>query len=153
MANRWGKSVNSDRLYFSVLKNHSRCDCSHEIKGRLLLGRKAMTNLDSIWQSRDVTLPTKVCIVKAVAFPIVIRSTDAEAKALILWPPNYMKSQLTGKDLMLGKIWGKRRRGRQRMRWHHWLNGHEFEQTTRDREGQGSLACCSPWGHKELDTI
>ena len=47
-------------------------DCSHEIKRRLLLGRKAMTNLDSILKSRDITLPTKVCIVKAMVFPVVI---------------------------------------------------------------------------------
>ena len=52
---------------------------------------------------------------------------------------------------MLGKIEGRRRRGRQRMRWHHRLNGHEFEQAPGDSEGQGSLACCSPWGLKELD--
>ena len=56
------------------------------------------------------------------------------------------------KTLMLGTIEGKRRRGGQRMRWHHWLSGHEFEQTLADDEGQGSLACCSPWGHEELDT-
>ena len=55
------------------------------------------------------------------------------------------------KTLMQGQIEGKRR-GRQRMRWHHSLNGHEFEQTPGDSEGQGSLACCSPWGHKESDT-
>ena len=55
------------------------------------------------------------------------------------------------KTLMLGKIEGRRRRGQQRMRWHYQLNGHEFEQTPGDSEGQGSLACCSPWGHKELD--
>ena len=47
-------------------------DCSHEIKGRLLLGRKVMTNLDSIFKSRDITLPTKVCLVKAMVFPVVI---------------------------------------------------------------------------------
>ena len=46
-------------------------DCSHEIKGHLLLGRKAMTNLDRILKSRDITLPTKVCLVKAVVFPVV----------------------------------------------------------------------------------
>ena len=56
------------------------------------------------------------------------------------------------KTLMLGKIEGRRRRGRQRMRWLDSLNGHEFEQTLRDGEGQGSLVCCSPWGHKESDT-
>ena len=56
---------------------------------------------------------------------------------------------------MLGKIKGKRRRGWQRiceLRQYHWLNGHEFEQTPEDSEGQRSLACCSPWGRKELDT-
>ena len=64
------------------------------------------------------------------------------------------------KTLMLGKIEGRRRRGLQRKRWldgimvgrHHWLHGHEFEQTPRDGEEQGNLACCSPWGPKELDT-
>ena len=59
------------------------------------------------------------------------------------------------KTLMLGKIEGKRRRGiteDEMVGWHHRLNGHEFEQTLRDSEGQGSLACCSPRGHKELDT-
>ena len=58
------------------------------------------------------------------------------------------------KTLMVGKIEGKRRRGQQKMRcfgWHHRLNGHEFEQTPRDSEGQGSLARCSPWGCKESE--
>ena len=55
------------------------------------------------------------------------------------------------KTLMLGKIEGRRRSGWQRMRWLDGINGHEFEQTLGDSEGQGSLACCSPWGHKELD--
>jgi len=52
-------------------------DCSHEIRGHLLLGRKAMTNLDSVLKSRDITLPTKVCIVKAVFFPVVTYSCEA----------------------------------------------------------------------------
>ena len=56
------------------------------------------------------------------------------------------------KFLILGNIEGKRRRGRQRMRWLDGINGHEFEQTSGDGEGQGSLACCSPCRHKELDT-
>ena len=55
------------------------------------------------------------------------------------------------KTLMLGKIKGGRRRGQQRMRWYHCFNGHGFEQTPGDCEGQGSLLCCSPWGHKESD--
>ena len=56
------------------------------------------------------------------------------------------------KTLVLGKIEGGRRREEQRMRWHHRLSGHEFEQTLGDSEGEGSLACCSPWGRKESDT-
>ena len=58
------------------------------------------------------------------------------------------RANLLEKTLMLGKIEGKRRRGRQKMTvgWHHQLNGHEFEQTPGNSEGQGSLVCCSPWG-------
>ena len=142
-------------------------DFSHEIKRHLVLGRKVMTNLDSILKSRGITLPTKVCLVKAI-FPVVmygceswtvkkaegqiidafelwcwrrllrgpfnckeiqpvhpkgdqswvfIGRTDAEAKTPILWPP-HVKSRLIGKNLMLGGIGGRRRRGQQRMRWH-----------------------------------
>ena len=53
------------------------CDCSHEIKRRLLLGRKAMTNLDNILKSRDITLPTKVCLVKATVFPVVMYGCES----------------------------------------------------------------------------
>ena len=67
--NRRGKSESSERFYFLGLQNHS--DCSHEIKRHLLLGRKAMTNLDSVLKSRDITLLTNVCIVKAMLFPVV----------------------------------------------------------------------------------
>ena len=52
-------------------------DCSHEIKGHLLLGRKAMTNIDSILKSRDITLPTKVCLVKAMVFPVVMYGCES----------------------------------------------------------------------------
>ena len=52
-------------------------DCSHEIKRRLLLGRKVMTNLDSIFKRRDITLPTKVCLVKAMVFPVVMYGCDS----------------------------------------------------------------------------
>ena len=72
MANRWGNNRNSDRLYFGGSKITADGDCSHEIKRCLLLGRKAMTNLDSILKSRDITLPTKVHLVKAMVFPVVI---------------------------------------------------------------------------------
>ena len=74
MANRWGNNGNSDRLYLGGRgsKITADGDCSHEIKRRLLLGRKSMTNLDSILKSRDNILPTKVCRVKAMAFPVVM---------------------------------------------------------------------------------
>ena len=80
--------------------------------------------------------------------------TAAEAEALILWPPN-AKSRLTGKDSNAGKDWGQEGKGTtedEMVGWHHRLNGHEFEQTPGDGEGQRSSACCSPWGHKESDT-
>ena len=72
MANRWGNSGNSEKLYFWVFPNHCYGDCIHEIKRHLLLGRKVMTNLDSISKSRDITLPTKVYLVKAMIFPVVM---------------------------------------------------------------------------------
>src|SRR5574341_2565547 len=71
MGNRWGNSGNSVRLYFSGSKITADGDCSHEIKRCLLLGRKVMTNLDSLLKSRDITLPTKVRLVKAMGFPVV----------------------------------------------------------------------------------
>ena len=77
MANRWGNSGNSDDFIFLGSKIPADSDCSHEIKGLLLLGRKVMTNLDSILQSRDITLPTKVHIVKAVVFPEVIYGCES----------------------------------------------------------------------------
>ena len=153
-------------------------DCSHEIKTPLL-GRKAMTNLDSILKSGDITLPIKVCLVKAMVFPIVmygcmswtikkaehcridvfelrcwektlkspldcneikpvhpkgnhswifIGRTDADAEALILWPPD-AKSRLIGKDPDAGKDW-RQEKGMtedEMVRWLCWLDGHEFE--------------------------
>ena len=67
-----GKSGISGRFYFLWLQNHCGwCDCSHRIKRCLLLGRKAMTKLDSILKSRDISLPTKICIVKVMVFPVV----------------------------------------------------------------------------------
>ena len=68
MANRWGNNGNSVRLYFLGSKITADGDCSYEIKRHLLFGRKVMTNLDSIFKSRDVTLPTKVRLVKAMVF-------------------------------------------------------------------------------------
>ena len=77
--------------------------------------------------------------------------TDAEAP--ILWPPD-TRSRLIGKDPDAGKDW-RQEKGiteDEMVTWHHWLNGHEFEQALGDGEGQGSLACCSRWGCKESDT-
>ena len=72
MAKIWGSNGNSDRLYLGGSKITADSDCSHEIKRCFLLGRKAMTNVDSILKSRDITLPTKVRLVKAMVFPVVI---------------------------------------------------------------------------------
>ena len=77
MGNRWGNSGNSDRLDFGGSKITADGDYSHEIKRCLLPGRKAMTNLDSIFKSRDITLPTKVCLVKAMVFPAVMYGCDS----------------------------------------------------------------------------
>ena len=78
---------------------------------------------------------------------IVIGRTSVEAKQRVLWPPNG-KSWLIGKDPDSGKDWGQEEKEvteDEMVGWHHWLNGHEFEQTLGDREGQGSLVCCSSW--------
>ena len=73
MSNRWGNSGNNDRLYFGGgSKITADGDCSHELKGHLSLGRKAMTNLDSILKSRDIILPTKVHLVKAMVFTVAL---------------------------------------------------------------------------------
>ena len=179
-------------------------DCSHEIKRSLLPGRKAMTNLDSILKSRDITLPTKVYLVKAMVFPVVmygyeswtakkvehqriccfwtvvlektpdspldskdikpdkpkgnqswifIGRIDDEAEGPILWPPD-VKNWLIGKDPDAGEDWTQEEKGMtedEMVGWHHGLNGHEFDQAPGVGDGQGSLACCSPWGHKELN--
>ena len=80
MGNRWGNSGNNVRLYLGGSKITAVTadgDCSHEIKRRLLLERKVMTNLDSILKSRDITLPTKVRLVKAVVFPVVMYGCES----------------------------------------------------------------------------
>ena len=190
-------------FYFLGFQNRSGWDgdCSHEIKKYLLLGRKAMTNLGKVLKSSDITLPTKVHIVKATVSPVImywcesqivkktehwrtdafklccwrllrgpwkarrsnqsipkeinpdfIRRTDAEAEAPILWPPD-VKNWLTGKEPDARKVWRQEEEIREdeMVGWHHQLKGYEFEQTPGDGEGQGGLACCRPWGHKESD--
>ena len=87
---------------------------------------------------------------------IFIEMTDAKVEAPILWPPD-VKSRLIGKDPDAGKDWGQAEKGAtedETIGWHYWMalfNGHEFEQTPGDSEGQRSLVWCSPWDHKKLD--
>ena len=86
MGNRWGNSGNSVRLYFLGSKITTDGDCSHEIKRCLLRGRKVVTNLDSIFKSRDITLPTKVHLVKAMVFPVVMYGCESwTAKKAECW--------------------------------------------------------------------
>ena len=93
MANRWGNSGNSGRLNLGGSKITAFGDCSHEIKRRLLLGRKVRTNLDSIFKSRDITLPTNVRLVKAMVSPVVmygceswtIKKAELKIVAFELW--------------------------------------------------------------------
>ena len=71
------KNGKSNRVCVFGLQNHADGDCSHEIKRRLLLGRKAMTNLDNVLKSRDITLPSKVCLVRAMVFPVVMYGCES----------------------------------------------------------------------------
>ena len=193
---------------FGDSKITADCDCSHEIKRHLLLGRKAMSNLDSILKSRDITLPAKVHLVKAMVFPVVmdrceswtikkaerrrinafklvlektlespldykeiqpvlpkgnqswvfIGRTDVEAETPKLWPPD-AKNQLT--HLKRPWCWERLRLGGEGndRGWGGWMASptgmpshgiHEFGWTLGVADGQGNLACCRPWGHKEL---
>ena len=83
---------------------------------------------------------------------IFIGSTDAEAEAPIFWPPD-VKGRFIGKDTDAGKDWGQEKgvTEDEMVGGHHWLNGYKFAQALGDTEGQGNLACCSPWDHKESD--
>ena len=176
-------------------------DCNHVIRRSLLLWRKAETNLDSILKNRDITLSTKVHLVKAMVFPVVTYGCEswtikkAECQridAFELWcwrrllrvpwterrsnqsilkeiDPGCsleglmlkLKLQYFGhqmwrtesleKTLLLGKIEGRRRRGWKRMRWSDGItDSMDVSLSKLDvGDGQGSLACCSPWGHKK----
>ena len=145
-----GETVETVADYFEGSKITADGDCSHEIKRRLLLGRKVMTNLDSMLKSRDITLPTKVHLVKGMVFPVVMYGCDgwtikkAECRRIgaselcqsilqeispgcslerlmlklkLQYFGHLMRrADLFDKTLMLGKIEGRRRRGRQKMR-------------------------------------
>ena len=86
-----GKKWKSNRL-FSWTPKSADSDCSHEIKKCLLLGRKAMTNLDSILKSRHIILPTKVCIVKAMVFPVVMCGCESWTIRTAEWAEEFMLS-------------------------------------------------------------
>ena len=90
MANRWGNNGNSEILYFGGSKIIADGACSHEIKRCLLLGRKVMINLDRIFKIRDITLPTKVRLVKAIVFPVVMYGCE-----------NWTVKKLSAEELML----------------------------------------------------
>ena len=79
---------------------------------------------------------------------------DAKAETPVLWPP-HVKSWLIGEDSDAGRDWGQEEKGTiedEMAGWHHWLDGHESEWTPGVGDGQGGLACCDSWGHKESDT-
>ena len=84
MGNRWGNSGNSVRIYLGGSQITADGDCSHELQSlaprRLLLGRKVMINLDSIFKSRDITLPTKVHLVKAMVFPVIMYGCELDCE-------------------------------------------------------------------------
>ena len=193
-----GKQWKQWHFIFLGSKITLNSDCSHKIKRCLLLGRKAMTNLDSILESKkqrhdfankcpcsqsydfssshvwlweldhkEGWTPKNWCFqtvvlektlespldskeiqlvnTKGSQYWIFIGRTDAEAETPTLWPPN-TKTQLIGKDPDAGKDWRPEKgvTENEMVRWHHQLNGHKFEQSPGDGEGQGSLACCSP---------
>ena len=173
-----------------------------KLKRHVLLGRKGMTNLNSILKIRDITFPTKVHLVKAMVFScghvwmweldceeswapknwyfwtvvleetlespldwreiqavhskgdqpwVFFGRTDAKDETPVLWLP-HAKSWLIGKDSDAGRDWGQEEKGTtedEMAGWHHWLDGRESEWTLGVGVGQGGLACCDSWGHKE----
>ena len=94
MANRWETVETLTDFILRCSKITADGDCSHEIKRRILLGRKVMTNLDSIFKSRDITLPTKVRLVKAMVFPVVMYGCES-----------LTVKRLSTEELMLFEVW------------------------------------------------
>ena len=201
MANRWGNNGTDDWLYILGLQNHSRRWLQLWNSRCLLLARKAMTNLDSILKSRDITLLTRIGLDKAMDFSsrhvwmweldhkegwapknwcfwtVVLEKTLESSlvsqeifsvnpkgnQSWIFWSwrwnsntlATWCENWLLRKDPDAGKDQRQEEKGMTEdeiVRCHYWLDGHEFEQSPGVGDGQGSLACCSPWGHKELDT-
>ena len=108
MGNRWETVETVADFIFLGSQMTADGDCSHEINRRLLLGKKVMTNLDSIFKSRDITLPTKVCLVKAVVFPVVMYGCESwtvkkaehrRIDAFELWCWRRRKSPLDCKEI------------------------------------------------------
>ena len=110
--------------------------------------------LEKILKSPVDCKEVKLVNVKGNQSWIFIGRTDAEPKTPILWPPD-VKNWLLREDPDAGKDWRQEKKGMtgdEMVVWHHWLDGHEYEQVPGVGDGQGSLACWSPWGCKELDT-
>ena len=202
MANRWGNNGNGDRLYFPGLQNHCKCWLQLWNSNTLAPWKKRYHKPRRVLKSRESTLPTKVHLLKAMVFPVVMYGCESwtikkaerwRIDAFKLWcwrllrvpwtagrsnqkilkdiSPKYLLEGLMLKlklqyfghlmqrtdslenTLMLGD-WVQEEKGTtedEMVGWHHQLNVHEFEQPPGDGEGQGSLGCCSPWGHKESD--
>ena len=205
MVNRWEKMETVTDFIFLGSKITADGDWSHEIKRSLLLGRKAMTNLDSIlkkqryhfaqngsssqsygfsgrhvwmwevdykesWVLKNWCFWT-VVLEKTLERPldckeiqpvnpkgnqpwIFIGRTDVEAEAPVLWPPDE-RNRLIQKDCDAGKDWRWEEKGKAKVEMvgrHHQRDAHKFEQAPGVGDAQGSLACYSPWGHKESDT-
>ena len=109
--------------------------------------------LENSWESLDFK-EIKTVNPKGNQSWIIIERIDVETEALILWSRN-VKNWLIGKGPDAGKDWRQEEKGTtedEMVQWHHWLNGHEFEQTQGVDDGQGSVVYCSPGGLKELDT-
>ena len=201
MANRWGNCGKGDRLFLGAPKSLQMVIAAMKLR-LLLFGRKVITNLDSILKSRDITLPTEFCLVKAMVFPVVMYGCESwtikkdehqgiDAFELWCWgrllrvpwtarrsnlsilkeiSPEYsleglmlklelqyfdVKSWLTGKTSNIGKDGGHEEKGtteNEMVGWHHWVNGHEFEQTRWDGERQEAWRAAVHGGHKESDT-
>ena len=155
MTNRWETMETVTDFIFLGSKITADGDCSHEIKRRLLLGRKAMTNLDSILQSRDITLQTKVHLVKVMVFPGIMYGMEkamVSHSSTLSWKipwteePGRLQSM---ESLRVGHDWATSLFTF--MRWRRkWQPTPVF--LPGKSQGQGSLVGCRLWGHTESDT-